>query len=118
MNNIHIERVTTRKDRKKFVYFPWKVYKNDPHWVPPLVLDLKDKINKKKNPFFEHADMELYLAYRDGEITGRVAAILDKNHNSFHDEKVVFFGLYESFDDLDSAKALLEKVPKRRYSYA
>lgn len=110
MNNICIERVTTRKDRKKFVNFPWKVYKNDPYWVPPLLVDFKDKIDKNKNPFFEHAEMDLFLAYRDGEITGRIAAILDKNHNSFHDEKVVFFGLYESFEDLDSAEALLEKV--------
>jgi GNAT superfamily N-acetyltransferase len=54
--------------------------------------------------------MELFLAYRDGEITGRIAAILDRNYNNFHDEKVVFFGLFESFDDLDSAKALLESV--------
>ena len=110
MSNIRIERVRTRKDRKKFVNFPWKVYKNDPYWVPPLLVDFKDKIDKDKNPFFEHAEMELYLAYRNGEIKGRIAAILDRNHNSFHDEKVVFFGLYESFDDLESAKALLENV--------
>jgi hypothetical protein len=50
VNNICIERVTTHKDRKVFVYFPWKVYKNDPNWIPPLVLDFKEKINKEKNP--------------------------------------------------------------------
>jgi hypothetical protein len=110
VNNIHIERVATCKDLKKFVSFPWKIYKNNPHWVPPLVLDFKEKINKKKNPFFEHAEMELFLAYRDSEITGRIATILDRNHNSFHDENAVFFGLYESFDDLDSARALLGNV--------
>lgn len=110
MNNIRIEKVTTRKDRKKFIFFPWKVYKSDPNWVPPLVWDFKEKIDRKKNPFFEHAEMELFLAYREREITGRVAAIIDANHNRFHDEKVVFFGLYESFDDPDSANALLEKA--------
>ena len=110
MKNIRIVKVTTRKERRKFIYFPWKVYKNYPHWVPPLVMDFKEKINKEKNPFFEHANMELFLAYKEGEITGRIAAILDRNHNSFHDEKVVFFGLYESFDDLETAKSLLEKV--------
>ncbi len=110
VNNIRIEKVVTRKDRKKFLFFPWNVYKNYPHWVPPLLMDFTEKIDKKKNPFFEHAEMELFLAYRDGEITGRIAAILDRNHNSFHDEKVVFFGLYESFDDLNTAKALLEMV--------
>lgn len=50
MNNIRIERVTRRKDRKIFVYFPWKVYKNDSNGVPPIVLDFKEKINKEKNP--------------------------------------------------------------------
>jgi GNAT superfamily N-acetyltransferase len=110
VKNIRIARVTTRKDRKKFIYFPWNVYKNDPLWIPPLIMDFKEKIDKKKNPFFEHADMELFLAYKEGEISGRIAAIVDDNHNSFHDEKVVFFGLFESLDDLETAKALLEKV--------
>lgn len=50
MNNICIKRVTRRKDRKIFVYFPWKVYKNDSNGVPPIVLDFKEKINKEKNP--------------------------------------------------------------------
>jgi hypothetical protein len=50
VNNIRIEKVATRKDRKIFVYFPWKVYKNDPNWIPPSVLDFKEKINKEKNP--------------------------------------------------------------------
>ncbi len=71
-------------------------------------MDFKEKIDRRKNPFFEHAEMELFLASRESDITGRIAAIVDHNHNSFHDEKVVFFGLYESFDDLDVAKALLE----------
>jgi GNAT superfamily N-acetyltransferase len=110
VNSILVKKVNTRKERKKFVYFPWKVYKNYPHWVPPLVMDFKEKIDKKKNPFFEHADMELFLAYRDDKITGRIAAILDRNHNSYHDEKVVFFGLYESYHDLETAQALLKKV--------
>jgi GNAT superfamily N-acetyltransferase len=110
VNNIRVERVATGKDRRKFVHFPWKIYQNDPYWVPPLLMDFKEKIHKKKNPFFEHAEMELFLACRDGQVTGRVAAILDENHNRFHDEKVVFFGLYESIDDQETADALLETV--------
>ena len=112
MNSIRIERVESRKDRKKFIYFPWKIYKNDPNWVPPLVADFKEKIDTAKNPFFEHAERELFLAYRGADVTGRVAAIVDNNHNSFHEEKVVFFGLYESFDDRDTAKMLLDTVEK------
>jgi GNAT superfamily N-acetyltransferase len=110
VSDIRIKRVDTRKDRKNFIFFPWKVYNDDPNWVPPLLIDFKEKINKKKNPFFEHAEMELFLAYRDDKITGRIAAIIDENHNNFHEERVVFFGLYESFDDLDTAEALLNTV--------
>ena len=110
MSDIRIESVKTRKDRKHFIFFPWKIYKDDPNWVPPLVIDFKEKINKEKNPFFEHAEMELFLAYRNNEITGRIAAIIDENHNKIHEEKVIFFGLYESYNDLDSAEALLDTV--------
>ena len=110
MKDIQIEKVKTKKDIKQFILFPWKVYKDDSNWVPPLIMDLKERINKKKNPFFEHADKELYLARNDGEITGRIAAVIDENHNSFHNEKVVFFGLYESFNDLETAKCLLDEV--------
>jgi GNAT superfamily N-acetyltransferase len=110
VNTIRIEKVATKKDLKAFIKFPWKVYKGDPYWVPPLIMDMKEKLDKKKNPFFEHAEMELFLAYKDETITGRIAAIIDESHNGFHEEKVVFFGLYESYDDLETAQTLLEKV--------
>ena len=110
MSSVRVVKVKTKKDLKKFVFFPWDVYRGDPNWVPPLVADLKEKLDRRKNPFFEHSEMELYLALRDGEITGRIAAILDHNHNQFHDEKVVFFGFYESFDDQETARELLETV--------
>lgn len=112
MKGIRVEKVISRKKRKKFINFPWKVYKNDPNWVPPLLLDFKQKIDKKKNPFFEHADMTVFLAYKDGEITGRIAAVVDENHNKFHNERVVFFGLYESFNDLETARTLLDEAAK------
>ena len=110
MKDIRVKEVKTKKDLKKFMYFPWKVYKNDPNWVPPLIVDLKEKLDKKKNPFFEHADMELFLAYKDGEVIGRIAAILDENHNKFHNEKISFFGLYESFNYFETAASLLDRV--------
>jgi len=110
MNELRMEKVRTKRDLKNFILFPWKVYKNDPNWVPPLIMDIKERLDKKKNPFFEHADMELFLAYRDSEIVGRIAAILDENHNKVHNEKVIFFGLYESFNDVGVAKQLLDTV--------
>jgi len=110
VENVRISRVESKKDLKKFIYFPWDIYENDTNWIPPLVIDMKEKLNKKKNPFFEHADMDLFLASKDGKIIGRIAAILDENHNRFHDEKIVFFGLYESFNDAETAKSLLDRV--------
>lgn len=110
MEDIRVEKVKRKSELKKFIHFPWRIYNEDPNWVPPLVMDLKEKLNKEKNPFFEHADMELFLAYKGNEITGRIAAILDENHNKVHKEKIVFFGLYESFDDVDTAFSLLDRV--------
>ena len=107
MNEIEIRKVQTRSDLKKFIRFPWRVYKNDPHWVPPLLMEMKDKLNRRKHPFFEHGEAEYFLAWRGGKIVGRIAAILDPNHNEAHGEKTAFFGLYESFDDLETARALI-----------
>lgn len=110
VSDIHIEKVITKKDLRKFIHFPWKVYKDNPNWVPPLIMDMKEKLDKKKNPFFEHADMDLFLAYKGDEVVGRIAAILDKNHNKVHNEKIVFFGLYESFNDMEAAESLLAQA--------
>ena len=108
MSDVKIDKVMTRRDRMKFIKFPWEVYKADRNWVPPLIADMKEKLDGAKNPFFEHAEMELFLARRGGKVTGRIAAILDRRHNEFHGEKTVFFGLYESLDDPVTAKALLD----------
>ena len=110
MNTVRIEKVTSKKDLKAFIKFPWDIYKGDPYWVPPLIMDVKEKLDRGKNPFFEHSEMDLFLAYKDDKITGRIAAIIDKNHNEFHEEKVVFFGMYECFNDLETTQALLDKV--------
>lgn len=110
MSEIRIDRVTTRSGLKRFIRFPWRVYSGDPNWVPPLITEVKAKLDRAKNPFFEHAAMELFLALRGEEITGRAAAIIDENHNRAHGEKVVFFGLYESLNDSDTAGALLDAV--------
>ncbi len=110
MSTPTIEKLEGRRGLKEFIGFPWRVYADDPNWVPPLVIDLKEKLNRKKNPFFAHAEMDLFLARRDGRLSGRIAAIMDRNHNAVHDEKIVFFGLYESLNDPETAAALLDTV--------
>jgi hypothetical protein len=94
MNGIEIRKVQTRRDLKNFIRFPWRVYENDPNWVPPLIMEIKDKLNRRKHPFFEHGEADYFLALRGEKIVGRIAAILDRNHNEAHREKTAFFGLY------------------------
>ncbi len=108
MDGIEIRKVETKKDLKSFIRFPWAIYEGDPNWVPPLILDMKDRLNRKKHPFFEHAEADFFLAYRDGRPVGRIAAILDRNHNTAHQEKTAFFGLYESVNDPEVARALID----------
>jgi hypothetical protein len=108
VSEIRIDRVGTKRDLKRFIRFPWRVYRGDPRWVPPLLSEVKAKLDRDKNPFFEHAVMELFLAGRGGETTGRIAAIIDEDHNRIHGEKAVFFGLYESLNDPETAAALLD----------
>ena len=110
MSDVRIDRVVSRRDLGRFIRFPWTVYKGDPNWVPPLVSEVKAKVDAAKHPFFEHAERELFLARRGEMVTGRIAAVLDRLHNEVHGEKVVFFGLYESLDDPETARALLDAV--------
>ena len=92
----------------KFIKFPWKIYKNNPNWVPPLIFDVKNNLDTKKNPFYTHSKIELFLAYREGEICGRIGAMVNDNHNKFHEDKVGFFGFYECINDKEISKALFD----------
>ncbi|MFC2084911.1 hypothetical protein ACFLS9_07640 [Bacteroidota bacterium] len=108
MDSIEIKQVRSNSDLKKFIKFPWKIYKNDPYWVPHLIYDRKKLLNKKKNPFFKHSEMELFLAIENGEILGRIAAIKNDLHNEVHNESVGFFGFFESVNKQEIANKLLD----------
>jgi GNAT superfamily N-acetyltransferase len=108
--NLTIQEVKTNSDLMKFIKFPFKLYKNDKLWVPPLISEEKKLFNRGKNPFWKHADFQAFLAIRDGEIVGRVAGLIDERHNEVHKDKVGFFGFFESINDQEVAKALLDAV--------
>ncbi|MFO7865280.1 MAG: hypothetical protein R6V02_00515 [Candidatus Aminicenantes bacterium] len=110
MNDIRIEAVKNKSEKNKFIKFPWKIYKDDPNWVPPLILDMKEKLDPEKNSFFEHAEVELFAAYRGNEQVGRIAVILDEAHIRFNNENAAFFGLFESINDDGVASALLDRA--------
>ncbi len=103
--------VRTAADLKRFIDFPYRLHRGDPLWVPPLRMDVKGMLDRKKNPFFQHAEAEYFLAEREsgragGEIVGRIAAIDNRAHNEFHDENVGFFGFFECADEQPVANAL------------
>ena len=106
--NIEIKTVQTKKDLRAFIKLQWEIYKNDPDWMPPLLLARKKILNKKKNPFFNHSDAELFLAKNNGRVVGRIAAILNNNHKKTHNEKMGFFGFFECLGEPESAKKLLD----------
>ncbi len=110
MANIDIRPVRSKKDLMAFIKLPWKIYANDPYWVPPLIMDRKKVLDKKKNPFYKHNPTEFFLAYKNGEVVGRIAAIYNKQHNEFHQDKVGFFGFLEGINDRQVFERLLETV--------
>jgi GNAT superfamily N-acetyltransferase len=97
------------RDTKAFIALPWRVYRGDPYWVPPLLMERKAFLNPRKNPFFQHAQVQLFLARRGRDVVGRVAAVLNTAHNQYHQEHAGFFGLFECLPEAqDAAAALLQ----------
>jgi len=99
----------SKRDLARFFDVADRIYKDDPHWVPPLRDDLA-KVFIDKNPYFQHAEMQLFIARKNGQDVGRIAAILDKAHNDFHNEKCAFFGYFESENDPAIANALFDRA--------
>ena len=110
MSKIIVREAETALQMNDFIRFPWKIYKDDKHWVPPLLFDIKKNLDKKKNPFFEHATVKFYLAYKDNELAGRIAAIKNDKHNEFHNDKVGFFGFFECINNQEVANALFDEA--------
>ncbi len=95
------------REMRDFIEVPFILYKDDLHWVPPLRSDIKTTLDRKKNPFFEHAEAEYFVARDVHTPVGRVAAIVDHNYNKFHGTRVGWFGFFESVDDPDVSRCLL-----------
>jgi GNAT superfamily N-acetyltransferase len=108
VSQISVTRVASKGDRDAFIKFPWRIYRDDPAWVPPLIIERKEFLNRDKHPFYRHGDAELFLARQDGEIVGRIVASDDPNYNALHGTNVGCFGLFESIDDVEVAAALFE----------
>ncbi|MEN6478723.1 MAG: N-acetyltransferase [Anaerolineales bacterium] len=107
-SNVIIEPVCTKKELRDFVMFPYRVYRNDPNWVAPLISDRMKHFDPQENPFFEHAAIQLFRARRDGQTVGTIAAIDDEAHKATWNEPVGFFGAFEVLHDYEAAAALFD----------
>lgn len=107
---ITIVEAVSKKQLTDFVKFPFKIYKDNPYWVPPIIADELASFDKKNNPAFETAEAYFYLAYKNGEIVGRLAAIINWQEVNQQHKSKVRFGWFDIIDDIEVSKALLEKV--------
>jgi hypothetical protein len=103
-----VEAVQSKRDRHDFVELAWKIYRDDPRWVPPIRADLHRLLGWRHHAFYQHAESQAFVARRDGEVVGRIAAIVNHAHVEIHREPVGFFGFFETIDDVDVAGALLD----------
>ena len=109
---LSIEKVDTENKAqvKRFVEFPYKLYKDCPQWVPPLLIDAYTYLNRKKHPFHEHSDVDFFIAVHDGRDVGRIGAIENEPFNTYHQTKTADFYFFECENDLEAATALFNTV--------
>jgi hypothetical protein len=107
---IIIKKAVSKKEMVEFIRFPFSLYKDNKYWVPPLIADELETLDKTKNPAFENAEANFYLAYKGDIIVGRIAAII--NWAEVNDQQIskVRFGWFDVIDDIEVTKMLLEKV--------
>ena len=107
---IEVIKVESKKNVKDFVMFPFELYKDCEYWVPPIINEEIDAMDKKKNPVFKNAEAEFYLAYKDNKIVGRIAAIINWVEIEEQKKNKLRFGWYDTIDDINVSKALMDKV--------
>jgi len=105
--SVEIKQHQPGKDLKDFIQVAFEVYRDDPAWVPPLHMEITDRLTPEKNPFFEHAEVALFTAWKDGKAVGRISAQIDHEHLRIHEDNAGFFGFFDTVDDQEVASALL-----------
>ncbi len=103
-----IRRVESRADLARFVDLPYRLHREDRNWIPPFKAEVAKLLDRRANPFFDHAEADYFLAERDGQVVGRIAAIHNRLHNEVHEDRVGFFGFFECVNDFTVAAPLLD----------
>ena len=101
---------TDRRQVRRFVELPYRLYAGHSQWVPPIRGDIRMMLNKGKHPFYEHSDADFFIAEQDGEVVGRIAALENRSYNQFHDAHRANFYLFECIHDQATAAALVDRV--------
>ncbi|MCB2179709.1 hypothetical protein KQH54_01155 [bacterium] len=109
---INVEQIdpADRKQVKRFIAIQYNLYKDCPQWVPPILIDRRAQFNKKKHPFYEHSDADFFIATKDGEDVGCIAALENKVFNKHRNKKVATFYLFDTINDQEVADALFDRV--------
>jgi GNAT superfamily N-acetyltransferase len=107
---VEVRPVASRRELQRFIKLPWRIYRNEPRWIPPLISERRKFLDRDKNPFFEHAEAEYLLAWRDDEPVGRISAHIDHRLNEFQQSRWGLFGFFEARNDPEVARALLDRA--------
>ncbi|MHC4179810.1 MAG: N-acetyltransferase, partial [Planctomycetota bacterium] len=110
MSDLVVKRVSARHERKQFLEFPWTLYRDDPNWIPPLRGNQKELVGYRPHAFYERNQVQTFLACRNGEVCGRIAAILNWEHIYRYSDRRGFFGFFECIDDQQVANGLFDAV--------
>src|SRR5919106_6550942 len=100
--------VRSRRDLTRFIRLPERIYRNEPRWIAPLRFERRRFLDRSRNPFFDHAEAEYFLAWRDGRAVGRISAHIDRNLNEFQDNAWGLFGWFECEEDPEAAQRLVD----------
>src|SRR5580698_887830 len=112
LESLEIIAVHDRRGRDQFVKVPWSIYQNDPHWVPPLLLERKEFLDPRKHPFYLHGAAKLFMALRGGRPVGRILVSDDPRYNETHGTNLGCFGMFDSIDDCQVAHGLLDAAAR------
>ena len=107
-----IEKIDTydKEQVRRFVRLPYRLYKDHPQWTPPLYMDVEMQLNREKHPFYEHSEADFFVAVRNGEVVGRIAALEQRRYNDYHGKHIAQFYLFETEEDQEIANLLFGRV--------
>ena len=105
---LEVRPLANRSEFEDFFRFPWRLYADDANWAPPLLSIRRQLLDKTRHPAWKYMEGEYFAAWQSGQMVGTIAAFINHEHNRYHDENIGFFGLFETVDDAEAARGLLD----------